>query len=77
MLFSLPSQGPGARSGDHSRSRPERDNGVAKPFNWEALDKRPILAESVALLIALGAVFVLAFVFLDLRLSKIMSLFVL
>jgi hypothetical protein len=47
---------------------------VAKLFDWEALDKRPILVESAVFLIVLGAIFVIAFVFLDLRVSKIMSL---
>ncbi len=52
---------------------------MAKPltrlFDLEEWDRRPILFESVLLLIVLGAVFVFAFVFLDLRASTLMNLF--
>ncbi len=52
---------------------------VAKPltrlFDLEEWDRRPILFESVLFLIALGAVFVVVFVFLDLRASTLMNLF--
>ncbi len=58
-----------------SRSRPyelpKRGLTVAKPwaglFDWKE--------KSALLLIALGAVFVIAFVFLDLRASTLMNLF--
>ncbi len=46
---------------------------LARLLDWEEWDKRPILVESAVLLIVLGVVFVIAFVFLDLRVSKIMS----
>ncbi len=48
---------------------------LARLFDWEEWDKRPILVDSALLLIALGAVFVFAFVFLDLRASTLMNLF--
>ena len=58
---------------------PKRGLTVAKPltrlFDLEEWDRRPILFESVLFLIALGAVFVFAFVFLDLRASTLMNLF--
>ncbi len=39
---------------------------LARLLDWEEWDKRPILVNSVLLLIAMGAVFVFAFMFLDL-----------
>ncbi len=57
---------------------PKKDNGVAKPssrlFDWEELERRPILTELVLILVALGFVFVSAYVFLDFRVSKYLSL---
>ncbi len=48
---------------------------LARLFDLEEWDRRPILFDSVLLLIALGAVFIFAFVFLDLRASTLMNLF--
>ncbi len=48
---------------------------LTRLFDLEEWGRRPVLSEFVLLMIVLGAVFVFAFVFLDLRASTLMNLF--